>query len=130
MIIRWMGAFRRVNYSLAQILEFEITRTDEAAAEILQEKKSCIAANVGLIIKQENVIRTFSCDVWSEYNDNGTLRPNRKTAPSPHKEAFVRMQNAVCGIAVKGLSTLPAEERRVVVRFAKRHNLQIVEIKP
>ena len=122
MVIRWVGAFRKCNScGLSESLYWELAQTEKKAlsAERLAKGKSAIHAKVGLLVKNNAVIRKFRSDVWSEYRENGVLAKTRKEgeAFSSHTECFVRPDYA--GVIIKGKVTEKTEAacRQISERF-------------
>lgn len=130
MYIRWMGAFRK-NGSLAEAVEFELSRATNVACEQLIDGKSLVEqARVGLLVDPKAVYKRFSGDVWSEYTADGMLHTTRKgyEAKSDHKEAFAHP--VYTGIVIKNASlvTLSFAARKEISEIVKRHNLPIYRL--
>lgn len=102
MYVRWLGAFRK-NFSLADSIEFELSRTTEAACEKFK-KTSEIYSKVGLLCDPKFIVKDFTGDCWSEYDKKGKLHKNRNPRhagiKSKHKESWVK-PGGFCGIVLK-----------------------------
>lgn len=135
--VRWLGAYRKSQYSLYESIEFELNRCDEAAAEPLFRTPSGFTDSrargyVGLLIKRTNIFRVFPKDCWSEYG-KASLGQNpeklyytRIQQHSDHSECWVHMKNAVEGIVVYGhITCLHGKTQKQVKAAAKQFNLPI-----
>lgn len=136
MTIRWLGAFRGVNQTLLESLEFELNRIDEVACEPLQNGKSMICqSKVGLLVSPTAIVKRFNGDCYSEYNNEGFLykKRNPKHTSSSHKEVWAKP--VYTGIVVKGRTegegflNLSKEARETILEVSKKYSLPIFELK-
>lgn len=148
-ICRWLGAYglKARKITLLDALLYEYGLSDSArpnskspdtparraacpvvCAERLVKGRSYIAhARVGLLVRNNAVVRKFSGDVWS-YVDQASGRRKQSRRPedalSQHTEVWV--QPDYIGVVVKrGLKHISAEAASVVASFALRHNKRV-----
>lgn len=131
MFVRWLGAFRKGSSSLAESIEFEISRKTESACERFRNKSQVRGARVGLLCDPEYVIKNFIGDYWSEYRKDGSLKKcrNPRHANSSHKESWVA---AGCfrGIVLKvPLDNLKRNVQEDIRAAAKQHSLPVYVLK-
>ena len=125
MIIRWLGAFRKTS-GLYDSLVYECFQNQRkhVAAEQLQHGVSEIKhARVGLLVKNSAVVHRYWSDVWSEYNDNGTLKKTRQQgkAWSTHREAFCRPE--YLGVVLKDHKEITNTALQAVKRFCDQYDV-------
>jgi hypothetical protein len=158
--IRWLGSLDGFKYefseeadtyvkvgrlhSLKSSFEFELSRKDEAACELLVKENGKLTtklgktSKVGLAIRAENVFREFRSDVWSYYGQtkdeysrqHKTQNPERlyfgEMTSDREKECWAHMGNAVSAIIVYGkLNELRNDYRQSVIAASRRHGLPI-----
>lgn len=122
MIVRWLGAFRKVG-SLSSSLEFEFSNTREIACEYCSGFSAITHANVGLIVANRAMVKKFSGDVWSK-DINGRLVPTRwsHASSSKHTECFCKP--IFKAIVIK--SKISAENMQILKDFSKKTHIPIV----
>lgn len=135
--IRWMNLYAGRDIPLKKVLQFELVRKDEAACEPVQAYRSGIAKSgmVGVIIRNEAIIKEFRSDCWSRYGERSRgedptrLYRGSLNSKGRYGEAFAKMQNAVIGIVVfGGFAELRQDKRNTVVKFAKANNLPVFRL--
>ena len=148
MVVRWLGAYGK-GPSLVDSLRFELTRpkTDEVAAEPIDNRNGLKFVSIGLVVKRRAVRRVYSGDVFSQpcnrlglpclQDENGfcdetcpgcrQLRTTRKPKHgSLHGEAICNPD--YCAIAVRGVITPKAW--KIVKVFSKAFGLPIKKLAP
>lgn len=133
MIVRWLGAFRGHEYTLFESLKFEATRptSDEVAAEKFAGNSHIgDAAPVGLLIKNSAILKQFSGDCFSLYNENGSLYKTRnpRKAGSEHKEVFANALYTAIVVCGDGLHRLTQQDKKSIKLASKVFNLPVFKL--
>lgn len=131
MFVRWLGAFRHGTSSLAESIDFELSRKNESACEQFKNKSQICRAKVGLLCKPEGIVKSFSGDCWSEYSKSGSLKKcrNPRHANSSHKESWVAA-GYFSGIVIKvPLNNLKKNVQEDIITSAKKYNLPVYLLK-
>lgn len=133
MFVRWLGAFRHETSSLAESIDYELTRNSESACEQFRNKSQVWRAKVGLLCKPEGIVKSFSGDCWSEYSKDGSLKktrnPRHAGPKSLHKESWVR-SGCFSGIVLKvPLDNLKKSVQEEIITSAKKHSLPVYLLK-
>ena len=133
MFVRWLGAFRKGSYTLAESIDYEFSQADlkEPACEKFTGESKIGFARVGLLCNPENIIKNFKGDCWSEYDGNSLRKTrNPKTAKSKHLESWVAGKNCSTGIVIK----IPVEQfkkdiQEQIIASTKMHNVPVYILK-
>jgi len=129
MIVRWLGAFGK-SKSLHESLSWELSQSSvkELAAERLRGLESVIKhARVGLLVKSNAVIKSFSGDVYSVKNEDGTLKKKRSGKLGLKKSCVQRecwVKPEYIGIIIKG-GSLNKKIMRTLKWFASVYRIDI-----
>ena len=133
MYIRWLGCFKK-NGSLYESILFEYTRDTDVACEKLVKGKSHVSpkkARVGLLVDPSSVYKTFTGDVYSEYDVEGKLHPTRKgyEAYSQHIESFAHP--VYTGLVIKdgSFDNLSGKARHQIISAVRQLDIPVYHLK-